>query len=511
MSAVAVSRASMGGGLPLYGLLNAAFLLLVALGMVWGHLDAAHPVYLVLLFALCSSAVCGMRQLNDRQVYLLLFSVIYFLFYGLMDVVRLLTGSAGPAAPSGLFDKAELVILAGGVLAHVGYRVVQLAPAAARRGAPGDWSERTLVSVGLLLWTVCTWLSWEFKVHVIVSTAGADIQRGLAGLGGWETSAFILGIMLQPLGLLMLAYAQSRFQRAYLTPLLIAVVVFQFAFGFIVDVKGDALMGAVLVILVKLLTQGRVPRMWLVVIGVSVALAFPVLQANRVVRGESGMDRTAAAQNVVQVLKKAVATSRQASSANFRPESFFERLSLKTSVELIVSRTGKDVAFQDGDTLSPLLTAFIPRLIWPDKPDVQTGRVMNEAFQVSEQAETYISPSHLGELYWNFGWSGALGGMFLIGALLGIIGRCCDLSEAVTLTRVMIAAVTMQALVLGFESTIAAQYVVWMRSMLAIGLLHLVLARRSGAESSEAGDQTGNGSPRPDAMSAAVPFPNLMR
>lgn len=508
MSTVAVPRDSLAG-LPLYGLLNAAFLLLVAIGVVAGQPDTAHPVYLVLLFALCSSAVCGMREPNDRQIYLLLFSGVYFLFYGIMDLVHLLGGAPGPAASPGIFDAAELVILAGGVFAHVGYRIVQVAPGTASRGTPLDWSERTLVVVGLLLWMACTWLSWQFKVHVIVSNAGDDIQRGLAGLGGWETSVFILGIMLQPLGLLMLAYAQSRFQRAYLTPLLIAVVLFQFAFGFIVDVKGDALMGAVLVILVKLLTQGRVPRMWLVVIGISVALAFPVLQANRVVRGEYGMDRTAAAQNVMQVLKRAVSTSQQGSASGFRPESFFERLSLKTSVELIVSRTGKDVPYQAGYTLSPLLTAFIPRLIWPDKPDVQTGRVMNEAFQVSEQAETYISPSHLGELYWNFGWTGVLAGMVLIGALLGLVGRSCDLSRAVTLTRVMIAAVTMQALILGFESTIAAQYVVWMRSMLAIGLLHLLLARREDADAVEPAAPDDAHSRTPSVSSA--PFPNLMR
>jgi hypothetical protein len=133
---------------------------------------------------------------------------------------------------------------------------------------------------------------------------------------------------------------------------------------------------------------------------------------------------------------------------------------------------------------------------------------MNKEFNLSEQEETYISPSHLGELYWNFGWPGVLVGMPMIGLLLGYVGRKCDLSHEANLTRILILVGTIQLLVLGFESAIVPQYSVWLRSLLAIGLLHWVFARtvNTPREANSPFPRT-----RPISMPTAPSFPNLMR
>jgi hypothetical protein len=175
---------------------------------------------------------------------------------------------------------------------------------------------------------------------------------------------------------------------------------------------------------------------------------------------------------------------------------------------MIVARTGADVKYQNGHTLVPLLGVFIPRLIWPTKPDVQTGRVINKEFNLSDQEDTYISPSHLGELYWNFGWPGVVLGMPLIGLLLGYVGKRCDLSHATNLTRILVLVGTIQLLVFGFESAIVPQYSVWLRSLLAIGLLHWVFARTANTSR-----EANSASPRnpPLSMPSVPSFPNLMR
>jgi hypothetical protein len=189
------------------------------------------------------------------------------------------------------------------------------------------------------------------------------------------------------------------------------------------------------------------------------------------------MNHTEAAHNIGKALQQAISAKDRATKGPDRSDTVFERSSLKSNVELIVSRVGRDVPMEYGYTLQPVVTAFIPRLIWPGKPDVQTGRLMNKVFNLSPVEDTYISPSHIGELYWNFGWSGVVVGMFLFGLLLGYIGSRTDLSQAPTLTRVMVIVLTARLIVLGAEGAIAPQYVVWMRSMLAIGLMHLFLAR----------------------------------
>ena len=183
-------------------------------------------------------------------------------------------------------------------------------------------------------------------------------------------------------------------------------------------------------------------------------------------------------------------------------------MSLKGSVELIVTRTGHDIAFQNGYTLTPILTAFVPRLIWPDKPDVQTGQIMNRVFQISEVEDTHISPSHLGELYWNFGWPGVVIGMTLVGLLLGLVGTRFDLAAASTLTRLMVIVITIRMLILGSEGAIAVQYVVWLRSMLGIAVLHLLLARRAVrvVEADTPGPQT-----QTDGALPGSALPNLLR
>src|SRR5262249_38624661 len=84
----------------------------------------------------------------------------------------------------------------------------------------------------------------------------------------------------------------------------------------------------------------------------------------------------------------------------------------------------------------------------------------------------------LGELYWNFGWAGVLAGMPLIGALLGLIAVRFDLTQGVNLTRVLVLIITIKLLILGFESVLNIQYSLWMRTMLVIGLLHLLLAHK---------------------------------
>ncbi len=135
---------------------------------------------------------------------------------------------------------------------------------------------------------------------------------------------------------------------------------------------------------------------------------------------------------------------------------------------------------------------------------------MNKEFHVTDYADTYISPSHLGEFYWNFGWPGGVIGMTVVGLLLGYIGGRFDLTESVTLTRVLVVAITMKMLVLGAEGAIAPQYATWCRSMLAIGILHLLMARRQVLPAHERANIL---TPLPVGSENPIQplFPNLMR
>lgn len=58
-----------------------------------------------------------------------------------------------------------------------------------------------------------------------------------------------------------------------------------------------------------------------------------------------------------------------------------------------------------GDTMSSAAIALIPRFIWPEKPILtDVGSALNE--QIFGSASSFIAPSAVGDIYWNFGWWG---------------------------------------------------------------------------------------------------------
>jgi hypothetical protein len=87
-----------------------------------------------------------------------------------------------------------------------------------------------------------------------------------------------------------------------------------------------------------------------------------------------------------------------------------------------VSRSG----LQLGGTMTDLYYAFIPRIIWPEKPPVSRGAWFTTYLGMARseaEATTSTGMTTVGEWYWNFGVAGVAVGMFLTGALLSGLWR----------------------------------------------------------------------------------------
>jgi hypothetical protein len=488
-----------------YIAINVGIVLAAAVSTALGSDGDRRSLYVVLLAAICTSPLLKLEQLNGRYTLLSAFMAVYFLYFGMADLLGLFHPPA--FASSGLLTAAEVAVLLGGALLLLGYHfAVRSASQAPRPAVESDWSSTAVIVAGLALWAIGTAAVWYWSVHVIVRRS-VEIDNDLGALG---TTIVMLGRLIQPLGIMMLAYGLALTRRKWLLLLILGIVAFQVVLGFISDSKETAMRGAVLVILVMFLVQGRLPKSWLAGSALFIVLAFPIFQAYRYeVTGLRGVTNAQAASNLGELLKIAYEAKDKVASgfygADVRGQSFIERASLKGNVTLIVERTGHGVRYQHGGTLQPLLTMFIPRLIWPDKPDVQAGQLMNREFGIAYEQDVYISPSHLGELYWNFGWPGVIVGMFGLGALLGYINGRWDLSRHSSLTSLLIVSITIYSLCLRFEGTIATSYAVWIRSLLAVGLMHLLFSRMGVVAGAR---QT----PLREAPEQGVPIPaNLMR
>jgi hypothetical protein len=499
-----------------YVLLNVAFGLLVGIGYAASHYPDPRLLYVILLFALCSTVLIDFDGINGRQALLALFMLIYFISFGFGDVSNLLNANDGDGMTASSLTtqvptKAEWVILAGGVMLVLGYRLAAFVLSQLRSRSPRsrEWSRSAVIAVGLVFWLVGTIASYRWNFFIIRDTTNEAVRKGLSSISPIVTVIYLIGQMCQPLGMLLLAYAYRAFRGAYLLPLVITFVGVQLLLGFIIDVKGLALLGIMVVIVTSVLVDGKLPKIWLAGFVVFVVVLFPIFQAYRgVIHGN--VARTAVLENLGAIVQKTIAAEDKVNSGRNRAQTFLERASVKGSVQIIVDKTGNGVAFQRGYTLEPVLAAFVPKILWSGKPSVPTGQFFNKQFHISDSDDVFISPSHLGELYWNFGWSGVILGMTIIGLICGWIGTSFNVAEFKSPTRVLVTVITIKLLILGFEGDIADIYVVWLRSLLGIGILHAVFARYAVNVQPSSSTPIAVDVNSPEQLSGARPFSNLL-
>ncbi|MEP7244946.1 MAG: hypothetical protein ABI885_14875 [Gammaproteobacteria bacterium] len=500
-----------------YLLLNVVLLLAVVLSAVAQNAPPGLTLYVCGLLVLCTAPIVFLDSINGRYALLAIFMGLYFLFFGMVDLLSLWFSDGFPAGQPGSMSAAEEGILLGAALALGGYLLgAKLGGDAPRTGTTDittDWPRTTILMVGLALWICGTAAVIYFQVFAAPDKTNLSVKHGLESMGPLLTFVVMLGSLLQPLGLLILAYGYAKSRTFFWQALIVAIVLAQVVVGFITDIKAIAFLGGLLVIITKTLLDNRLPRVWLASGVIFLVIAFPIFQAYRhEVAGERGLNRTQALQNLTKVFKIAVQSRDKVTNGHQseRAQTFFERLSGKQNVAMIFEHVGVDTPLLGGNTLVAIPLAFVPRLILPDKPDVPVGQLYNKVF-LKGDSDVSISVSHVGELYWNFGWGGVLVGLPLTGLLLGFIGSRCDLSRSSSVTRLLVLVATAQCLCMGFGGSIAMSYVIWLRSLGAIGILHLLLARRSGPQQPRArSEHRDTGMAEAFAPVALARFPNVL-
>lgn len=493
-----------------YFALNAIFIVLVLLLTNIGGSANPRTLHVILLFAVCSTWIIDLDALNGRYALLALFLSFYFVSYGLLDVGNLLSGISSEAVPS-LFSATEGVILTGAVMLALGYRAAARMQrrAGPRRSMARDWPWKTALFLGIALWSIGTVVTLYWNLYIFTDASAATGRKALASISPIATAGILLAGLFQPFGILLVTYAWRSTRSVLIQCLVIAIVCGQIVFGFVIDVKGVALIGGILVIVTYILLEGRLPLAWIAAGVVFAIVGFPILQAGRFVVHDK-LSRTAVLENLTAAVQLAIESEDRLNQLKDRPQSLLERTSVRGSMQMIVEKTGNGVAFQHGHTLTPLLATFIPRIIWSDKVSIETGRLVNREFHVSDSEDVYLSPSIAGELYWNFGWPGVILGMAIIGAAVGALACRFNLAEAKTVTGLLVVVITIQQVIVAFEGSFSPIYVVWFRSLAAIAILHFLFARVSVNMKSAISGRAIGAAPLEQSIDANA-FPNLLR
>ena len=158
---------------------------------------------------------------------------------------------------------------------------------------------------------------------------------------------------------------------------------------------------------------------------------------------------------------------------------FMKRISLVYCVGAILRDVPSAVPYRYGDTLALLpISLFVPRIIWPDKPNITIGREFGVTFQLVNPTDqlTQISPTITGELYWNYDIPGVVVGMFLIGGFMRAVYERYGSGTARTPLRTA-CYLALLPMAIHFEGNVAGMVAGLLKSMLILSLVFMVARR----------------------------------
>ncbi len=441
--------------------------------------NAGSIPYQVILFLMCSAPFfLGGGNPNHRL--LAIFMACYYTIFGMASFLDIVTGQKSGfvlgetlhiQVSDQLLTKSDWVVIIGGIAFLCGYYVVNRLRGKKRFSALArDWKPNAILMIALIAW--CIGLTFSFAYDMIVTTM--------------HIPTHVLGVPLSiashlkffsPLAAMMFIYLAAKGYRPRLVwPLLLLIIFTEFVFGFLVNSKEVSYRIPVLLLLGMYYIKGSLNKKILIIAILSTIpyLLFFDIYRMDVLMGARNQTRVEALQNFgknLELMLRNAGRVKDVSSSSL--DGLKNRVNGKIYVDIIVNGTdfGK-VDFRKGDTLFLLPQSFIPRMFWPEKPNISIGQLFNHEFQLSESKFTYVPTTQLGELYWNFGMTSVILGMMCIGMVFGYIASLSSVGMAMTLPKFLILMLATYYLAVSFEGNIANQYSVFIRLVILVALIN---------------------------------------
>lgn len=92
---------------------------------------------------------------------------------------------------------------------------------------------------------------------------------------------------------------------------------------------------------------------------------------------------------------------------------------------MVLEKTPATVPFWEGESYAPLVTKFIPRILWEDKPTENMGKEFGVKYGVitAYNNRTSINAPIIPEFYFNFGYTGIYLGCLFLGLFYAFLSR----------------------------------------------------------------------------------------
>ncbi len=270
-----------------------------------------------------------------------------------------------------------------------------------------EWSERDALLVAMVMIPVGWAMFLLGQFRLIPGQLGSGV---LGSIVSWYIS-----------GIALLTVIYHRYQSRTAVLLLIVFIPPTMAFSFFTGSKTLFLAPLAMVVLTRVVITRKIRLRWVVAGVLVISVLYPIASFYR--------DFVQAGNRLgaVQVLRDPVGALLLISNfaSQFHPVEYlrqgFEatgaRFDAMGITSVIVRDTPSPVPFQNGRTIALIPIAYIPRVIWPGKPITTIGTWVTDNYvSVSGvKISSATGPSWVGELYFNFGYLGIVGGMLVLG------------------------------------------------------------------------------------------------
>jgi hypothetical protein len=221
-------------------------------------------------------------------------------------------------------------------------------------------------------------------------------------------------------------------KRAGLQLALIFFFLLQIAFGFMAGFKSSVVLTAVIVGSAYFVTRGRFPFRW-AIIGLALLFgAYAVVEPFREIRNSTNDTNAESVSSILGMLESAVNKSLSEGDNKEKQESTlgaaFQRSELisVTATALHYNDTVENLGPNAPDFLGRLvfapIYAFVPRLVWPEKPTQQFGAWFNiQVIGDDEDATTSVGMGPVSYFYFTGGIMAVVLGFFGLGVLYRVL------------------------------------------------------------------------------------------
>ncbi len=159
----------------------------------------------------------------------------------------------------------------------------------------------------------------------------------------------------------------------------------------------------------------------------------------------------------------------------------------------VARRTPDEIPYWGGETYKSLIGAAVPRVLWPDKPTKDLGQSFGHRYKYlhASNKSTAINLPTMVEFFVNFGGTGLVVGMLLIGVIYGVLDNIVNRAGQPMLLSMIGAVILLPLLIIesdfslvlgGLPLTGIAFYVIWWQLKRALNASARVSAKRPSAQ-----------------------------